>query len=137
MILSTDNRDNRPDFPSCQAQGPVFSGASSAPYETGAGRRLIATRPSRALAQTPKRGGTLTIRAWDPPHFDASLVHAYKTHVAISFAHSRLLRHRAGEGVQPGSLMIEGDLAESWAQPSDTTYVFKLRRACASTPSRR
>jgi ABC-type transport system substrate-binding protein len=95
---------------------------------TGAGAALIAARPSRALAQTPKRGGTLTIRAWDPPHFDASLVHAYKTHVAISFTHSRLLRHRAGEGVKPGSLMIEGDLAESWTQPSDTTYVFKLRR---------
>jgi len=23
---------------------------------------------------------------------------------------------------------VEGDLAESWTQPSDTTYVFKLRR---------
>jgi hypothetical protein len=44
------------------------------------------------MAQTPKRGGTLAVRAWDPPHFDHSLVHAYKTHVAISFTHSRLLR---------------------------------------------
>jgi ABC-type transport system substrate-binding protein len=95
---------------------------------TGAGAAPIAARPSPALAQTPKRGGTLTIHAWDPPHFDASLVHAYKTRVAISFTHSRLLRHRAGAGVKPGSLMIEGDLAESWTQPSDTTYVFKLRR---------
>ena len=25
--------------------------------------------PSRAAAQTPKRGGTLTIRGWDPPLF--------------------------------------------------------------------
>jgi peptide/nickel transport system substrate-binding protein len=84
--------------------------------------------PSRALAQTPKRGGTLTVRAWDPPHFDHSLVHAYKTHVAISFTHSRLLRHRAGPNVKPGSLVLEGDLAESWTQPSDTTYVFKLKK---------
>jgi peptide/nickel transport system substrate-binding protein len=55
-------------------------------------------------------------------------VHPYKSRVAISFTHSRLLRYRAGAGVKPGSLVIEGDLAESWTQPSDTTYVFKLRR---------
>ena len=55
-------------------------------------------------------------------------MHAYKTHVAISFTHSRLLRYRAGAAIKPGSLTIEGDLAESWTQPSDTTYVFKLRR---------
>jgi peptide/nickel transport system substrate-binding protein len=30
--------------------------------------------------------------------------------------------------VVPGSFPIEGDLAESWAQTSDTTYVFRLRR---------
>jgi peptide/nickel transport system substrate-binding protein len=94
----------------------------------GTAAAALATYPSRALAQAPKRGGTLAIRAWDPPHFDASLVHAYKTHVAISFTHSRLLRYRAGAGVKPGSLVIEGDLAESWTQASDTTYVFKLRR---------
>jgi len=28
----------------------------------------------------------------------------------------------------PGTFPVEGDLAESWTQPSDTTYVFKLRR---------
>jgi len=26
--------------------------------------------PSAAGAQTPKRGGTLSVRMWDPPHFD-------------------------------------------------------------------
>jgi ABC-type transport system substrate-binding protein len=40
----------------------------------------LAATPSGAMAQTPKRGGTLAVRAWDPPHFDHSLVHAYKTH---------------------------------------------------------
>ena len=84
--------------------------------------------PSRGRAQTPKRGGTLTLRMWDPPHFDHILAHAYKTHVVISFTHSRLLRHRAGPNVKPGSLSIEGDLAESWQQASDTTYVFKLKK---------
>src|SRR5262245_2919378 len=87
-----------------------------------------ATLHSAALAQTPKRGGTLTLRTWDPPHFDQILAHAYKTHVVISFTHSRLLRHKAGPGVRPGTFPIEGDLAESWQQTSDTTYVFKLRK---------
>ena len=50
----------------------------------GAGSVTAAALPRLAAAQTPKRGGTLTLRTWDPPHFDHSLVHAYKTHVVVS-----------------------------------------------------
>ncbi len=74
---------------------------------------LTARAWAQAPAQTPKRGGTLSLRTWDPPHFDHILAHAYKTHVVISFTHSRLLKHKAGPGVRPGSFPIEGDLAES------------------------
>src|SRR4249920_4222534 len=94
----------------------------------GAGGMAAATAAQRATAQTPRRGGVLSLRLWDPPHFDHILAHAYRTHVVISFTHSRLLRHKAGPGVRPGSFQIEGDLAESWQQTSDTTYVFKLRK---------
>lgn len=83
---------------------------------------------SRAQAQAPRRGGTLKIRAWDPPFFDQMLTTAYRVQVPISFTHSRLVRHRAGPAVQPATFPIEGDLAESWTQPTETTYVFKLRR---------
>jgi peptide/nickel transport system substrate-binding protein len=86
----------------------------------------ISTPP--AWAQTPRRGGVLTIRGWDPPHFDPHLTVSYKTHIAYSFTHSRLVKHKAGPGVQPGVFSIEGDLAESWTQPNENTYVFKLRR---------
>ena len=82
----------------------------------------------RVQAQTPKRGGTLTVRLWDPPHFDHDLTISFKTHIVLTFTHSRLLKHKAGPGVQPGTFPIEGDLAESWTQPNETTYVFKLRR---------
>src|SRR5207249_3824648 len=41
---------------------------------------------------------------------------------------SRLLKHKAGPQVQPGTFPLEGDLAESWTQPTETTYIFKLRR---------
>jgi peptide/nickel transport system substrate-binding protein len=84
--------------------------------------------PSIAGAQTPKRGGTLSIRTWDPPHFDPFLQVSYKTHIALSFTHSRLLKHKAGPSVVPGTFPLEGDLAESWTQPNETTYVFKLRK---------
>jgi peptide/nickel transport system substrate-binding protein len=86
--------------------------------------------PRLARAQTPKRGGTLSLRLWDPPHFD---LHgpgglSYKLHIALTFTHSRLVKPKAGPNVQPGTFPLEGDLAESWTQPNDTTYVFKLRR---------
>jgi peptide/nickel transport system substrate-binding protein len=84
--------------------------------------------PVAAPAQAPRRGGTVSIRAWDPPHFDPYLSISYKTQVVYSFTHSRLLRHRAGPSVTPGTFPIEGDLAESWSQPNDTTYVFNLRK---------
>ncbi len=84
--------------------------------------------PSAVLAQTPKRGGTLSIRTWDPPNFDPFQTISYKTHIALSFTHSRLLKHKAGPGVAPGTFPLEGDLAESWTQPNETTYVFKLRK---------
>ncbi len=81
-----------------------------------------------AHAQAPKRGGTLSLRLWDPPHWDPYLTVSYKTHIAYSFTHSRLLKHKAGPAVHPGTFPIEGDLAESWTQPNETTYIFKLRK---------
>src|SRR5438067_11926537 len=91
--------------------------------------------PRHARAQTPKppdaggkRGGVLSLRTWDPPHFDPFQTISYKTHIALSFTHSRLLKHRAGPSVVPGTFVVEGDLAESWSQPNETTYVFKLRK---------
>ena len=37
---------------------------------TGAAGLTVAALPSPLLAQAPKRGGTLTLRMWDPPNFD-------------------------------------------------------------------
>src|SRR5262245_50458293 len=94
----------------------------------GLGAAAAISTPVAARAQAPRRGGTLTIRAWDPPHFDPYLIVAFKTQVVYSFTHSRLLKHKAGPSVQPGSFVLEGDLAESWSQPNELTYVFRLRK---------
>src|SRR5262249_60726013 len=78
---------------------------------------------------TPRgRGRPLSLRWWVPPPSHPIPAHAYKPHVVTSFTNSRLLRHKAGPSNRPGSLQIEGDLAESWQQTSDTSYVFKLRK---------
>lgn len=57
--------------------------------------------PAPAEAQTPKRGGTITIRVWDPPHFDPYLIVAFKTQIVYSFTHSRLLKHKRAPGCSP------------------------------------
>ena len=102
----------------------VVKGAAALAAGAALGSHLA---PGRALAQAPKRGGVVTVRAWDPPHFDPHLTISYKTHIAYSFTHSRLLKYKAGPSVAPGVFPIEGDIAESWTQPNETTYVFKLR----------
>ncbi len=92
--------------------------------------------PAPSRAQTPKRGGTLVLRTWDPPHFDhmgAGGI-SYKIHIPLTFTHSRLLKHKAGPGVTPGTFQLEGDLAESWQQTNETTYVFKLRKGVRFHP---
>jgi peptide/nickel transport system substrate-binding protein len=93
-----------------------------------------ALAPAPTMAQTPKRGGMIALRLWDPPHFDPYLQVSYKTHTVYSFTHSRLVKHKVGPGVVPGTFAIEGDLAESWSQPDETTYIFKLRRGVRWQP---
>src|SRR6266571_4796346 len=81
-----------------------------------------------ADAGQPKRGGILRVRGWDPPHFDPHLTIAPFTHWVLSFVYSRLVRHKVGADVQPGTFIVEPDLAERWDTPDDTTYVFHLRK---------
>ena len=76
----------------------------------------------------PRRGGILRARGWDPVHFDPHLTRNFKTHTALSFVYSKLLRHKVGADVQPGIFIVEPDLAERWEEPDDTTYIFHLRQ---------
>jgi ABC-type transport system substrate-binding protein len=81
-----------------------------------------------AEAGPPRRGGILRVRGWDPPHFDPHLTIAPATHFTLSLVYSRLVRHQVGPQVQPGTFIVEPDLAERWEQPDDTTYIFHLRQ---------
>ena len=62
------------------------------------------------------------------PHFDSHLTINNYTNYMLSFVYGRLVRHKTGADVQPGTLPIEPDLAERWEEPDDTTVVFHLRR---------
>ena len=86
---------------------------------------LVAGRPVGAQG---KRGGILRVRGYDPPHFDPHLTLNFKTNTTLSFAYSKLVRHKVGATVSPGAFNIEPDLAERWEEPDDTTMVFHLRR---------
>src|SRR5881394_1853607 len=83
-----------------------------------------------AAAETPRRGGVFRIRGEEPTSgFDPHLVvNHHRIATNLSFTHSRLVKVKAGPGVTPGTLPVEPDLAESWSQPNDRTYVFKLRK---------
>src|SRR5262245_50136773 len=79
-------------------------------------------------AGPPTRGGILRVAGWDPPHFDPHLTISNYTHTTLSLVYSRLVRHKAGPEVQPGTFPLEPDLAERWDEVDDTTYVFHLRQ---------
>jgi len=81
-----------------------------------------------AEAGQPRRGGVLRVRGYDPVHFDPHLTTNFKTHTTLSFVYSKLVRHKVGAEVQPGTFIVEPDLAERWESPDDTTYIFHLRQ---------
>ncbi|HEX9419843.1 MAG TPA: ABC transporter substrate-binding protein, partial [Methylomirabilota bacterium] len=104
-----------------------LGGAAIAAGAAGSGRPLF--DPGTAEAQAPKRGGTFRMRfALAPVHFDPQQTVTFTTMLPLSFTHSRLVKVRAGSSVKPGTQPLEPDLAESWIQSNDTTYIFKLRR---------
>jgi peptide/nickel transport system substrate-binding protein len=76
----------------------------------------------------PKRGGILRVRGFDPPNFDHHLTSTGFTQSAASFVYSKLVRHKVGADIAPGTFIIEPDLAERWEELDDTTYVFHLRQ---------
>jgi peptide/nickel transport system substrate-binding protein len=82
-----------------------------------------------AAARQPKRGGTF--RWGSSTLFDHLDPHQTTSAAAFGFAvgvcWSRLLKFKIRDVELPAFIPV-GDLAESWEQPDDVTYVFKLRR---------
>src|SRR5262249_29776518 len=60
----------------------------------------------RALRAQPKRGGVLRVRGYDPPHFDPHQTLTFKTNTTLSFVYSKLVRHKVGAAVTPGTFTV-------------------------------
>jgi ABC-type transport system substrate-binding protein len=97
------------------------AGGAAAVAGLASGADLLA--PASAMAQTPKRGGTLRLVVQADPltGFDPHQTISFLTMVPLSFAYSRLVKVKAGPSVKPMTYPIEPDLAESWTQPDDKT----------------
>lgn len=77
--------------------------------------------PQASAQATPKRGGRLVIGAdADPIGLDPVTLTAFSSYDFTALLYSGLLRWNADMKVEP-------DLATSFDQPNDTTYVFRLR----------
>ena len=101
--------------------------------KTGAGAVALAVSgvqlATPAQAQTPKKGGTLRLTFLaDPLHFDPHQTLSFVTMCPLSLCYSRLVKVKAGPTVKPMTYPVEPDLAESWTQSNDTTYIFKLKK---------
>jgi peptide/nickel transport system substrate-binding protein len=120
---------DRPPIPNSLTRRDLLkAGGAAAVAGLASGAGLLA--PEAATAQTPKRGGTLRFTFQSDPvtGFDPQQTISFVTMVPLSFVYSRLVKVKAGPSVKPGTYPIEADLAESWTQPGDTTYIFKLRK---------
>jgi peptide/nickel transport system substrate-binding protein len=107
--------------------GPAATAPTAAPAGVPAGAAPAATaQPTVAAA---KRGGTLklsfstTARNLDP-HGPGGLSWGSN---GPYICYSQLLTYKWGPEIKAPSYIPTGDLAESWDQPDETTYVFKLR----------
>src|SRR5262245_17249002 len=120
------DRSLTPRAPRLTRRDVIKSGlAAGAALSAGA---LAAPRPAGAQGMAGKRGGILKVRGYDPPHFDPHLTLNFKTNTTVSFVYSKLVRHKVGAGVAPGTFAVEPDLAERWEEPDELTTVFYLRK---------
>ena len=53
-----------------------------------------------AEAGPPRRGGTLRVWGYDPPHFDPQLTINGKTQNTVSFVYSTLVRYKVGAVIE-------------------------------------
>lgn len=101
----------------------VLKGATAGAAALASGP-LLASPPAEAA--TPKSGGTFHVNGWDPRGFDTHNTLTYRTQTTTSFIYNKLFRFKAGPDIPIGRLELEPDLVESWTQPDDVTYIFKL-----------
>lgn len=83
---------------------------------------------STAPAKQPKRGGALTVRVVnDPPNWSPFTASTYAAAFANNI-YSKLIRRKAGAGIDPAESVLEADLAQAMPEtPDELTYIFTIR----------
>jgi peptide/nickel transport system substrate-binding protein len=82
-----------------------------------------------ALAQQPKRGGTLRLADREAPNLDPHLSISFLTHSWASMVYGQLVRFAHGpEQKHTADFTIVPDLAEKWEYKNPTTLVFSLKK---------
>jgi len=115
----------------CTSSPPV---ATSTPAPAATAGAAVASPATVATATAPpapraKYGGTLRSSVISSGiHDDYQAQTGAQLGLNTSMAYSGLLKFKHGPAIKPGTYISEGDLAESWEQPDDLTYIFKLRR---------
>lgn len=103
--------------------------AATSTVGAGAGATSPATSPATAPTQAPggQRGGTLRIAYPEPQHFDPFTIGSHVVHRMRSFTNDKLVTFTQGPEVERGQRQLEGQIAESWENPDELSWTFKLR----------
>src|SRR5262245_45852167 len=103
--------------PAAPTTAPAAGGPAS-----GSGPTATVAPP----ADAPKYGGVARYPiSGDAPHIDPHQTNAPNIVIGgTSLPYSRLVKADAGPNRKGDSFLVAGDLAESWTQPDDLTYVF-------------
>src|SRR5436309_2020500 len=110
--------------------GAPAAPATAVPPTADSGRpaATAASSPAPAAAQ-PRRGGRLRFPTTSTyAHLDLQLLPSTTlVSYGIGNCFSRLIRFETGPDIPQPSSRVGPDLAESWEQPDDLTYIFKMR----------
>src|SRR2546423_542556 len=108
---------------------PAAGGGAAAPAAaTSAPSGAAAPAPTSAPVASPKRGGTVrTSGNSGHRHQDLHDVGRGTASYSYLVAYSGLLKFKHGADTKPPAFIPVADIAESWTQPDDLTYIFKLR----------
>jgi peptide/nickel transport system substrate-binding protein len=110
---------------------PSAPAANNAPPASAPTSGPAAGAPAATPTAAAKYGGTFSfaVGSSDQPHLDPHQTNSFQYHVrGAGVAYSQLLRYKSGPGVQFPIFAPEPDLAQSYEQPDDLTYTFKLRQ---------
>jgi peptide/nickel transport system substrate-binding protein len=103
--------------------------ATTAPAGASSGATAAPAGAATPAAVQPKRGGTMRYsNSGRPPFLDVhQTATTTLTDSGAGVIYSRLVKMKVGADVPESVITPIGDLAESWQQADDLTYVFKLR----------